>query len=188
MASRHSPCALAAQLHLRPMALYYYVPTKTALLALVLGEVINRIGWTSYSGPPRDRILAQSLDLHRSLAAIEWIPDLLHYGTTVAVPPLAPAENVLSACHDLGLDDAEAFGLWRTIWSIIASELEWNASARLRRGQEIPDVAFSTSDVADYPHATRVFGRWGEWSSGYDIKPYLAALVDGVVDKRRRKR
>ncbi|WCB38592.1 TetR/AcrR family transcriptional regulator [Gordonia polyisoprenivorans] len=43
---------LAAELHLRPMAVYYYVPNKSALLTMVLGEVVQRVVWSRYSGPP----------------------------------------------------------------------------------------------------------------------------------------
>lgn len=167
------------------MAVYYYVPNKSALLTMVLGDVVQRVVWSRYSGPPRERLLSQSVDLYDKLSAIPWISDVLHEGTSVGTPALAQAENFLSACYDLGFDDDEAFGLWRTSWFVISSELRWNREARKRRGDHMHTPEFTDADMDAHPSAARVFGRWESLSEGYSVVPYLAALIDGAIANAR---
>lgn len=176
---------LAAELHLRPMAVYYYVPNKSTLLTMVLGEVVQRVVWSRYSGPPRERLLSQSVDLYDKLSDIPWISDVLHEGTSVGIPSLSQAEDFLSACYDLGFDDDEAFGLWRTTWFVISSELQWNGEARVRRGDHMLTPEFTDADLDAHPSAARVFGQWSSLSEGYSVVPYLAALIDGAIANAR---
>lgn len=126
---------------------------------MVLGEVVQRVVWSRYSGPPRERLLGQSVDLYDKLSAIPWISDVLHEGTSVGIPSLSQAENFLSACYNLGFDDDEAFGLWRTTWFVISSELQWNGEARVRRGDHMPAPEFTDADMDAHPSAARVFGN-----------------------------
>ncbi|AFA72171.1 putative transcriptional regulator, TetR family [Gordonia polyisoprenivorans VH2] len=172
---------LAAQLKLRPMALYYYVPNKNALLTLVLNETNQRITWDTHSGPPRDRLLGHAIDTFEKLSAIPWVPDVLHAGVTVEAQSLAQCEEFHSTCNELGLDDEDAFGLWRTIWFVISSELQWSVEARNRRGEYISPPVLASDEAADYPLSAQVRSRWDELSDRYRIAPQIAAIIDGTV-------
>ncbi|UZF57522.1 TetR/AcrR family transcriptional regulator [Gordonia polyisoprenivorans] len=115
--------ALAARVHLRPMTLYYYVPSKSALLSMVLTETLNRLDRGTACGPAQTRLLSQSIDLYTQLSTITWIPDLLAAGAQPIHPCSRQTEQFLTACHELCLDAAESFGLGRSIWSLVSSEL-----------------------------------------------------------------
>ena len=91
--------------------------------------------------------------------APHWLGTPLHEGTSVGIPSLSQAENFLSACYNLGFDDDEAFGLWRTTWFVISSELQWNGEARVRRGDHMPAPEFTDADMDAHPSAARVFGN-----------------------------
>lgn len=177
---------LAAQLKLRPMALYYYVPNKNALLTLVLNETIQRITWDTHSGPPRDRLLGHAIDIFEKLSAIPWVADVLHAGVTAEIQSLAQSEAFLSTCKELGLNDEDAFGLSRTVWFVITSELQWSVEARHRRGEDISPPALASAEAADYPLSAQVRSRWHELSDQYHVAPQIAAIIDGTVARARR--
>ncbi|NDK90062.1 TetR family transcriptional regulator [Gordonia desulfuricans] len=172
---------LAADVGLRPMTLYYHVPNKTVLLSMVIGEMGHRIVWDTYTGSPRDRLLAQAMDMYTKLDAIPWVSDVLRTGTVLGMPEFEQAEIYLSAGMELGLDHETAFGLWRTSWFLITTELQWNITARERRGDEVAIYTPDPDELTDYPAVRQLFDNWDDYTHGYRIEKYLAALIDGLA-------
>ncbi|GAB24402.1 putative TetR family transcriptional regulator [Gordonia polyisoprenivorans NBRC 16320 = JCM 10675] len=174
---------LAAHLHLRPMTLYYYVPNKSALLTMVLTETLDRLESGTYCGPPQTRLLSQSMDLYTRLSSITWIPDLLAAGAQPTHPSPEQAEQFLVACHELGLDAVESFGLWRSIWFLVSSELMSSAQTHSAQPGESTAPDFTTEELTDRPLAAHFLEQWVELRETYSIAPHIAALIDGAVSR-----
>ncbi|MGX7694806.1 TetR/AcrR family transcriptional regulator [Gordonia polyisoprenivorans] len=174
---------LAAHLHLRPMTLYYYFPSKSALLTMVLTETLDRLDRGTYCGPAQTRLLSQSMDLYTRLSSITWIPDLLAAGAQPTHPSPEQAEQFLVACHELGLDAAESFGLWRSIWFLVSSELMSSAQTHSAPPGESTAPDFTTEELTDRDLAARFVALWDELRETYSIAPHIAALIDGAVSR-----
>ncbi|WP_461666674.1 TetR/AcrR family transcriptional regulator [Gordonia sputi] len=172
---------LAAELHLRPMTLYYHVPNKAALLSMVITEVTSHIEWPTYRGDPRTRMLAQCSDVFETLCGIPWMADMFRAGASIGLPPLRLAEQFLGAANELGLSDAHSVRLWRSVWFLMRSELQWDDATR-SYPEDIPWYrAISPEAMQDFPTVARLVPHWGEYTSGYDVLTYVATLIDGTV-------
>ncbi|MFT4124643.1 MAG: TetR/AcrR family transcriptional regulator [Gordonia sp. (in: high G+C Gram-positive bacteria)] len=172
---------LADHLELRPMTLYYHVPNKAALLTMVISEMGSRIEWTPpTTGTPRERLIAQALDVYTKLAAVTWLPGVLRSGADVGAPPFDLVESFLSTAGELGLSDEAAFGLWRTTWYLISSELRW-ADPTERRTRPPIDELVDAEAVRDYPTVRRLMPHWPSLTANFRLEPFLTALIDGVV-------
>ena len=172
---------LAAELHLKPMTLYYHVPNKSALLSMVITEVASNIDWTIYRGDPRTRMLNQSAEIFRKLSAIPWMADLLRQGAGIGIPPLILAEQFVTAANELGLSDAHAVRLWRSVWFLLRSELQWDDATRSYPDDTPWHHTISPDALQDLPTVTRLVPHWNEFTSGYDVLTYVTALIDGTV-------
>lgn len=174
---------LADETQLRPMALYHYVRSKAELLSMVVGEVTARATGRRPDGPPRERMLVQFTDTYRALAAIRWLPSLLHQGAGTGVPPFAMIEYFLATAAEIGLPDEQACELWRAVWSLIGFELQWHEVNRAFARTEAWYETIAPSDVEqDYPLLARMLPQWGAYTAHYDVEVHIAALVDGVID------
>lgn len=175
---------LADETQLRPMALYHYVSSKAELLSMVIGEVTARVTWRCSAGTPRDRLLTQLGDTYNALAAIPWLPGLLHRGANTGVPPYKMIESFLTTAAEIGLTDEQACDLWRAVWSLIGFELQWHEANRTFARTEAWYESIDPSDVEDdYPLLARVLPQWGTYTGRYDVEAHLAALVDGVIER-----
>lgn len=174
---------LAAHLHLRPMTLYYYVPNKSALLTMVLTETLDRLDRGTYCGPAQTRLLSQSMDLYTQLSSIIWIPHLLAAGARPTHPSAEQTEQFLVACQELGIGAAESFGLWRSIWFLVASELMSSAHTHSTPSGDSAAPDFTTEELTDRPLAARFVEQWDELGETYSIAPHIAALIDGAVSR-----
>ena len=173
--------SLAAELHLRPMTLYYHVPNKASLLSMVITEVASRIEWPTYQGDPRARMLAQCSDVFERLRAIPWMADMFRAGAGIGIPPLPLAEQFLTAAKELGLSDAHSVRLWRSVWFLIRSELQWDDATRSYPEDTPWYQAISSDALRDFPTVTRVVPHWGDYTSGYNVLTYVTTLIDGTV-------
>ncbi len=74
--------------------------------------------------------------MYNELAAISWIVPILREGTTVGAPALVLADTFVSAAIELGVDEVTAMSTWRSVWYIVASELQWQDTLARRRPGE----------------------------------------------------
>ena len=172
---------LAAELHLKPMTLYYHVPNKSALMSMVITEVATRIDWQTHSGDPRQRMLDQAAEVYTNLAAIPWMADLLRQGASIGIPPLTLAEQFVAAANELGLSDAHAVRLWRSVWFLIRSELQWDDATRSYPGDTPWHEVIDPEAMLNLPTVARLVPHWNEYTSGYDVLTFVATLIDGTV-------
>lgn len=172
---------LATELQLRPMTLYYHVPNKSALLSLVITEVASHLPWQTYRDDPRTRLISQSTEVFERLAAIPWMAEVLRAGASIGVPPFPLAEQFISAANELGLSDGQAVGLWRSVWFLIRSELQWDDATRTYPDDTPWHVSIAPDALRDYPTVARLVPHWGEYTSGYDVRTYIATLIDGTI-------
>ncbi|MGW0036382.1 TetR/AcrR family transcriptional regulator [Gordonia sp. NPDC003376] len=175
---------LAAEVGLRPMTLYHHVPNKTVLLTLAITEVGRRITWGTYTGTPRERLIAQAVDVYVKLSAVDWMPAVLRAGAPTGAPPLDQTEVFVTTAAELGLDDAAAFGLWCTIWHVVGAEVRWSPTALRELGEQIRRPTIDPELVRLYPSVTRLIANLDELTTDYHIEPYLEALIDGVLARR----
>lgn len=173
---------LAEEMDLRPMAVYHYVSSKAELLSMVIAEATSRVKWHKPKSGPRDRLLAQLYDTYAGLAAIPWLPELLHQGASTGVPPYAMIDAFISNANDMGLNDEQAYDLWRAVWSLIGFELQWHEVNRAYAEKKSWLETVDPSTVEEkYPALARVLPVWSSYAASYDVRTHIAALVDGTI-------
>lgn len=169
--------ALAAELNMGPMSLYYYVPNKSALLALVVDETGQRIAWPEYAGSVRDRLITQVLDIHQRLSAISWMGALLRSNGTCCVPPAVLTESFIGIATESGVSATEAYGVWRACWAVVSSELRWS---------EVDPSALDTMNLpseatsAAAPTVVESVPMWAQFGPTFALQTHVAALVDSA--------
>lgn len=176
--------SLAEEMDLRPMALYHYVSGKPELLSMVIAEVTSRVKWHKPRSGPRDRLLAQLYDTYAGLAAIPWLPELLHQGASTGAPPYKMIDTFITTANETGLSDEQAYDLWRAVWSLIGFELQWHEVNRAY-DQKKPwlETVEPSSVEDDYPALARVLPVWNAYAARYDVRNHIAALVDGTIER-----
>ncbi|MGX7694749.1 TetR/AcrR family transcriptional regulator [Gordonia polyisoprenivorans] len=173
---------LASELGSKPMTLYNYVDNKSELLQLVLTEVAARIPWTRPEGPPRERMITVAVDMYNELAAISWIVPILREGTTVGAPALVLADTFVSAAVELGIDEVTAMSTWRSVWYIVASELQWQDTlARRRPGEKSWHQTIDPDLLTDVPTIARLLPHLIAYSREFRVRDAVAAQIDGVL-------
>ncbi|AFA72148.1 putative transcriptional regulator, TetR family [Gordonia polyisoprenivorans VH2] len=173
---------LASELGSKPMTLYNYVDNKSALLQFVLTEVAARIPWSRPEGPPRERMITVAVDMYNELAAISWIVPILRQGTTIGAPAVVLADTFVSAAIELGIDDVTAMSTWRSVWYIVASELQWQDTlARRRPGEKSWHQTIDPDLLADMPTIARLLPHMVEYSREFRVRDAVAAQIDGVL-------
>ncbi|NMO02677.1 TetR family transcriptional regulator [Gordonia sp. TBRC 11910] len=173
---------LASELNSKPMTLYHYVPNKSSLLSLALSEVAARIPWTTPTGHPRDRMVTIAMDMYDKLGDIPWIVSILRRGTDVGTPALVLANEFFTAAAELGLDEQATLDLWRAVWYLVVSELQWLDTLAQRAPDEVSwHQKMDPAEVAHLPRVAAIMPVWPRLSAGFDIRRAIEAQIDGVV-------
>jgi AcrR family transcriptional regulator len=101
---------LGAELGVDPMAVYYHLPNKQALLDAIVEAVMGSIDLTvdNPANPPEERILAAARAYRDVLLAhVNALPILLAHGP-VTPGAMRPVELLIGILRDAGLPPAEA--------------------------------------------------------------------------------
>jgi len=101
---------LGAELGVDPMAVYYHLPNKQALLDAIVEAVMSSIDLTADdpAKPPEERILAAARAYRDVLLAhVNALPILLAHGP-VTPGAMRPVELLIGILRDAGLPPAEA--------------------------------------------------------------------------------
>ncbi|MFT4041877.1 MAG: TetR family transcriptional regulator [Gordonia sp. (in: high G+C Gram-positive bacteria)] len=182
---------LAADLRLRPMALYYYVPNKTALLSMVLAEMSYRVDWTVAPGPPRDRMIDLAMLQYTSFGNAPWLVEVMRAGITMMTPPLPLGDAFVSAANELGIADEPALALWRSTWMLVAAELLWHqpvADDPSTNTHPQANYVFDSIDpeyLAHTPTMARIAPHWNTYFERFDLRVPITALIDGTIAQAR---
>jgi AcrR family transcriptional regulator len=102
---------LGAELGFDPMAVYYHVPNKQALLDAIVEAVMAGIDLSvdRPADPPEQRILAAALAYREAmLAHVNALPIVLAHGPATPVA-MRPVELLIGILRDAGLSPAQAF-------------------------------------------------------------------------------
>ncbi|MEP9415098.1 TetR/AcrR family transcriptional regulator [Gordonia sp. VNQ95] len=177
--------ALAAELNMGPMSLYYYVPNKSALLSMVVDETGQRIVWPEYTGSIRDRLVAQVLDIHQRLSEISWMGALLRTSGTNGAPPSVLTESFIASATESGASVTDAYGVWRACWAVVSSELRWSDVDP--SAQVATNLASDTTAGAAAAVVTSV-PIWAQFGPTFALTTHIAALVDSAFSIRDRER
>ena len=144
--------------------------------------VAARIPWAVPTGAPRDRMISVAVDMYEKMRGIGWLVPILRAGTTVGTPALALADTFLAAALELGMTPTAALSTWRSVWYLVASELQWQDSLSRRSVDEAS--WFERIDGAEldaYPTVRRLLPAWPQYSAGFDLRDAIAAQVDGML-------
>ncbi len=101
---------LGAELGVDPMAVYYHLPNKQALLDAIVEAVMGSIDLTvdNPAKPPEERVLAAARAYRDVLLAhVNALPILLAHGP-VTPGAMRPVELLIGILRDAGLPPAEA--------------------------------------------------------------------------------
>jgi AcrR family transcriptional regulator len=102
---------LGAELGVDPMAVYYHIPNKQALLDAIVEAVMAGIDLSVDNpiAPPEERILCAARAYRDTmLAHIKALPILLAHGPATAAA-MRPVERLIGILRDAGLPPAQAF-------------------------------------------------------------------------------
>ncbi|WP_336081772.1 TetR/AcrR family transcriptional regulator [Nocardia sp. SSK8] len=97
--------AVAAELGMRAMSLYTYVPSKEALLALMVDAVAAEDAPLPTSAPPRERMIAIATGVRAELIAHPWLLEISPWRQVLGPGRMRRYENQLAAVDGIGLND-----------------------------------------------------------------------------------
>lgn len=185
---------VAAELGLRPMSLYTYVPSKDALIALMVDTVAERDEPIATEPPMRDRMTAIARQIRDELICHPW---LLEAG--LWRPILGPArslryERQLAALDGVGLSDLEMDQVIATLTAFATGNAQVVVAATRSRAQmtdaqwwEINGPLLAEVMPAErFPVSSRVGAVVGELYQGPGdpdgaFEYGLARLLDGLT-------
>ena len=106
---------LAAELDVRPSALYHHVPSKQVLLAAVADEILARGPAAPASGPWEERVRGICTCLRDAVLAYRDGAELVATVRSFGLGAAAPYDALVIALSDAGLDDVTAAVTARTL-------------------------------------------------------------------------
>lgn len=178
---------LGAELGVDPMAVYYHIPNKHALLHAIVEAVMAEIDLSvdHPAEPPEERVLSAAHAYRDAMVAhVNALPILLSHGPSTEAA-LRPVELLIGILRDAGLPPAQAFAGMNAIASAVRGAAGMYASGggeppvreRIEAmAQSIPADAFPYLHEA-LPHAGELPDR------GFDFG--IRALVRGLLTEAR---
>ncbi|WP_280437981.1 TetR/AcrR family transcriptional regulator [Nocardia carnea] len=186
--------AVAAELGLRPMSLYTYVPSKDALTVLMVDAVAAADAPLPTGLPVRDRLAAVARQVRDEFLAHPWLFEVPSWRMVLGPGRLRRYEQQLAAVDGIGIDDP---GMDRVI-SVLTQFATGNArtalaAARSAREQSDADwwetygpLLTEVMPAAEYPLSARVGAAVGELYQAPgdpdgDFEYGLARLIDAIL-------
>lgn len=179
---------LATELGATPMALYRHVRDREELLVLLLEDIAaSDMLRPELPDDPRERIVATALAMHDGLAQVPWIVEILTGDEFFAPSALWYAETIVDAAMGLGLTEADAVHVYRSVWYYTAGELIIRAAPRPRSaepGATFRDKVFADLDPESLPRLAALGERYADLATADTYERGLRALVSGLLDAR----
>ncbi|MEU4838248.1 TetR/AcrR family transcriptional regulator [Nocardia testacea] len=186
--------AVAAELGLRPMSLYTYVPSKDALTVLMVDAVALEDAPIPADLPVRDRLVAVARQIRDEYLAHPWLFDVPSWRMVLGPGRLRRYERHLAAVDGAGLDDIEMDRVIAVLSQFATGNARTAlAAARSVREQSDADwwqahgpVLEQVMPAADFPLSTRVGAAVGELyqapgDPAGDFDYGLRRLIDGIL-------
>ncbi|NUP28947.1 MAG: TetR/AcrR family transcriptional regulator [Nocardia sp.] len=186
--------AVAAELGLRPMSLYTYVPSKDALTTLMVDAVALEDTPIPAELPVRDRLVALARQVRDEYLAHPWLFEVPAWRMVLGPGRVRRYERYLAAVDGAGFDDVEMDRVIAVL-SQFATGNARTALAASRSAREQSDadwwaahgpVLEQVMPAAEFPLATRVGAVVGELyrapgDPGGDFDYGLQRLIDGIL-------
>jgi AcrR family transcriptional regulator len=143
---------LGAELGVDPMAVYYYLPNKQALLDAIVEAVMGSIDLSvdDQARPPEERILAAARAYRDVLLAhVNALPILLAHGPVTPVA-MRPVELLIGILRDAGLPPAEALMGMNAIAGAVRGAVGMGPAHEL--SEEEFKAMWRALPAAEFPH------------------------------------
>ena len=176
---------LGAELGVDPMAIYYHIPSKHALLHAIVEAVMAEIDLSvdHREEPPEMRVLCAAHAYRDAmLAHVNALPILLTHGPSTEAA-LRPVELLIGILRDAGLPPAEAFSGMNTIAAAVRGFVGMIASSSegkpTREELEAMDRSFP---AIEFPHLREAMPFASEFADyGFDFG--IRALARGLISQ-----
>ena len=176
---------LGAELGVDPMAIYYHIPSKHALLHAIVEAVMAEIDLSvdHREEPPEMRVLCAAHAYRDAmLAHVNALPILLTHGPSTEAA-LRPVELLIGILRDAGLPPAEAFSGMNTIAAAVRGFVGMIASSSegkpTREELEAMDRSFPANE---FPHLREAMPFASEFADyGFDFG--IRALARGLISQ-----
>lgn len=186
--------AVAAELGLRPMSLYTYVPSKEALTVLMVDTVALEDVPIPTDLPVRDRMSAIAEQVRAELIAHPWMLEVPPWRLVLGPGRMRRYERQLAAIEGIGLSDL-AMDRVIAVLSEFATGNARMAIAGIRSTAELTDAQWweqhgplltEVMSVEEFPIASRVGAAVGERyqapsDPAGDFAFGLGKLLDGIL-------
>lgn len=186
--------AVAAELGLRPMSLYTYVPSKEALTTLMVDSVAAEDPPIPPELPARGRLAAVARRIREEFLTHPWLFEVPGWRMVIGPGRIRRYERQLAAVDGLGLTDAE---MDRVI-AVLTQFATGNARTTLAATHSVREQSDAdwwetygplltrVMPAAEYPLSARVGAAVGELyqapgDPAGDFEYGLARLIDGIV-------
>ena len=169
---------VAADLDVRPMALYTHIASKDDLVALMLHEMSGELLVPEpLPGDWREALRAIARRAYAAYVKHPWALQAFGRGTRVGPNMLRRAEQSAAAVASLDLSPADA-------WIALSILHEWTIGhalhvVTLREDREL-EGQLSGADPAEFPRMSKVFGVGREQSRDTTFDVGLEAVLDGI--------
>ncbi|MGW4370033.1 TetR/AcrR family transcriptional regulator [Nocardia takedensis] len=104
---RVSMRTVAAELGMRPMSLYTYVPSKEALTVLMVDAIADSAGDEPFGGTPRERAAAIAREIRAEYLAHPWLLEVSPWRLVLGPGRIRRYERQLAALDGIGLTDLD---------------------------------------------------------------------------------
>ncbi|MFI5716889.1 TetR/AcrR family transcriptional regulator [Nocardia sp. NPDC051750] len=186
--------AVAAELGLRPMSLYTYVPSKDALTVLMVDAVAAADTPIPADLPVRDRLIVVARQIRDEFLAHPWLFEVPSWRMVLGPGRMRRYERQLAAVADAGLDDPEMDRVIAVLTQFATGNAR-TALAAVRSTREQSDaewweaygpVLSEVMPAVDYPLSTRVGAAVGELYQAPgdpegDFDYGLERLIDAIL-------
>ncbi|MEU2031774.1 TetR/AcrR family transcriptional regulator [Nocardia amamiensis] len=186
--------AVAAELGLRPMSLYTYVPSKEALTILMVDAVADEDAPIPGDLPPRERMATLARQVRAELIAHPWLLEVPPWRLVLGPGRMRRYERQLAALEGLGLPDV----VMDRVIAVLSEFATGNARmavAAARETHRMSDTRWweihgplltEVMPPSEFPLASRVGAAVGELyqapadpDGAFDYG--LARLLDGIL-------
>jgi AcrR family transcriptional regulator len=180
---------LGSELGVDPMAIYYHVPNKDALLDAIVEAVMTEIDLTcdDPSAPPEERALGAARAYRDvMLAHANALPIVLSRGPATPAA-LRPVELLVGILRDAGLPTREAVAGMNALASAVRGAVGMQASAATAHGAVAPTEAHGLTLTADeFPNLHAALGCFpSDLEQDFDFG--IRALVRGLLGSRQER-
>jgi AcrR family transcriptional regulator len=179
---------LGAELGVDPMAVYYHIPNKEALLDAIVEAVMASIDLTVHHSdePPVERIMCAAHTYRDAmLAHANALPIVLTRGPAT-VAALRPVELLIGILRDAGLPPAEAMSGMNVIAAAVRGFVGMIATGVTKPSRDAIEVMDRSYPAGEFPHLREAMPFAFDFADrGFDFG--IRALARGLIAEARSR-